>query len=279
MLSVAFKTSRPLPDQPPRGEVQPRLLGQYLVDRGVVSMDDISEAVELMRLVNSRVGELAVGEGVLTSAQVETIVEKQRSIDGHFSELAVALGIHSDAEPLEALCAEQARENLRIGDALIELGSITATELEQHVARFESQELDIDAAPHSPAARTVIELFPRLSRRVLASSVRMGSARVWDRRGWDMHASARCGPLHVGLTVEHAVATNFERGRESAHENAAPRLLAEFLGMTAQMVGERLGSENLGRELPELTPDELPTQGNAYDLAFETGRGVLVLDG
>lgn len=278
-----FETARPMHVAvPPAGRRLPRLFGQYLVDGGVIAAVDVVEALELMRLVNSPVGEIAVGEGLLSVVQVQTILNEQRQVDGRFFELAASMGLGGDQ--LQSLCAEQAVENLRFGDALVEVGAITSTALEEQLRIYDQED-------HWPAismprtasaiAQMTADLVPRLARRTLGSTLRFGAARPWDGEGADVHATASANGAHglsLGVSVDHGVAAALSSaGAAPATSWAcqlAPILLADFAGLTVKMAQRKLGIE---ADLT-LTPGELPVQGICFDVAFESGAGVLVID-
>jgi len=278
-----FETARPVQLAVPLTRRRlPRLFGQYLVEEGVIRAPDVAEALDLMRLVNSPVGEIAVGEGLLSDAQVQTILDAQRRIDERFFELAASMGL--GGAQLESLCAEQAVENLRFGDALVEVGAVTSTALEEHLRIYDHE--DHWPAPcmpstASPLARMTADLVPRLARRTIGSSMRFSSPRAWDGKGLDVHATAStsaAGGLCLGVSVEHHVAAGLGP-RDSATATSwahqlAPVLLADFAGLTVNMAQRKL---DLGGELA-LAPGELPVGGVCFDVAFESGAGILVID-
>lgn len=266
----------------PGARRRPRLFGQYLVDEGAIGARDVEEALALMRLVNSPVGEIAVGEGLLSSDQVQTILDEQRRVDGRFFELAASLGL--GGAQLEVLCSDQAVENLRFGDALVEVGAISSTALEDHLRAYDREEhfasLHLPGTP-SALARTLADLVPRLARRALGSSLRFSSATPWDARGLDVHATAACGRdggLALGLSVDHDVAGRLgPRTGDAAtswSRQLAPLLLADFVGLTLSMA---LRKHGLSSEDITLSPGELPVHGHAFDVAFEHGVGTLVI--
>jgi len=276
-----FETARPVQLAVPLTRRRlPRLFGQYLVEEGVIRAVDVTEALELMRLVNSPVGEIAVGEGLLSDVQVQTILDAQRQVDERFFELAASMGLGGDQ--LESLCADQAIENLRFGDALVEVGAVTSTALDEHLQVYDRE--DHWPAPSmpraaSPLARMTADLVPRLARRTIGSTMRFSAPRAWDGDGLDVHASASgAGGLCLGVSVEHQVASRLGSRDDApttswAHQ-LAPVLLADFTGLTVNMAQRKLGSEGDLR----LAPGELPVRGVCFDVAFESGAGVLVID-
>ncbi len=276
-----FETARPSALAAPPTRRPPRLFGQYLVSEGAISDADVEEALELMRLVNSPVGEIAVGEGLLSHEQVQAILDAQRHVDEHFFELAASMGL--GGHDLEALCSDQAVENLRFGDALVEVGAITSTRLEEHLEAYDAEEHF--ARPCLPCAspklaRSVADLVPRLTRRAVGSAVRFSAARPWDGVALEVHATATSTGrtrLSLGLSVEASVADRLGPRHVPATawtRQLAPLLLADFVGLTMN-----IGVRKLGRTTEAtLAPGELPLHGLCFDVAFESGGGVLVIN-
>lgn len=275
----AFETAPPSRSEARARHPRPRLFGQYLLDAGAVAEADVAEALALMRLVNSPMGEIAVGEGILSRDQVTAILAAQRREDGHFLELASLMGVCHDR--IEVLCSEQAVENLRFGDALVEIGAVTSTTLEEHLRAYDDEEhfsspcVRRDA---SPLTRTVADLLPRVARRALRSAVRFSAARAWSGEALDVHATATSAAgdgLALGLSVEDAVARRFGPKRHAAWTHQlAPLLLADFVGVVMNIAHRKCGIERDCR----IVPGVLPERGIVFDVAFEAGCGVLVLD-
>ncbi|MBV1859602.1 MAG: hypothetical protein KUG77_14405 [Nannocystaceae bacterium] len=278
-----FETARPSHLAVPRTRSRlPRLFGRYLVEAGAIGAKDVAEALALMRLVNSPMGEIAVGEGLLSNVQVQTILDAQRQVDERFVELAASMGLGGDQ--LESLCSEQAVENLRFGDALVEVGAITSTALEEHLRIYDRE--DHWPAPSMPRtasdfARTTADLVPRLARRTIGSTMRFSAPRDWDGNGLDVHATASGngdGGLCLGISVDHKVAAGLGP-QESAPATSwarqlAPVFLADFAGLAVNMAQRKLGFD---RDL-SLSPGELPIRGLCFDVALESGAGILVID-
>ena len=277
-----FETARPSQLAAPSARPRPRLFGQFLVAQGAIGETDVNEALQLMRLVNSPVGEIAIGEGLLSRDQVDTILAAQRHIDGHFFELAASLGL--GGQELEALCADQAIENLRFGDALVEVGAISSTALEEHLRVYEAEEhyaTPMLSPGSTVLARCVADLLPRLARRALSTSVRFSSGRAWTGEAHDVHATATVrgqGGVSLGLSVEDVVANRLGPRRRTAAtawaRQLAPLLLADFVGLTMNMALQKMGTPRDGT----LAPGELPVRGICFDIAFESGGGLLVID-
>jgi hypothetical protein len=124
------------------GEHVPVFLGEYLVQFGFVTKEQLEAAVVIQTATNMRLGACAVALGHLSEADVIQIHEAQRQTDLPFGRLAVKLGKLTRVQ-LEASLEYQRFRHLRIGDALVKSGAIAAPLLLQALQAFS------DIAPSS----------------------------------------------------------------------------------------------------------------------------------
>jgi len=117
------------------GEHTPVFLGEYLVQFGFVTKEQLAEAVAIQTASNMRLGACAVALGHLTEADVALIHDAQRQTDLPFGRLAVKLGKLSRLQ-LEGSLEYQRFRHLRIGDALVKSGAIAAPLLLQALQAF-----------------------------------------------------------------------------------------------------------------------------------------------
>lgn len=102
--------------------------GRYLLDKSLVTAEQLSQALSLQRAQNQCIGDMAVAAGLLTEQQVVKLNDCQRQCDILIGDLAVQEGLLSSAD-LERLSTGQRHNNLSIGEALIEVGAIKAHQL------------------------------------------------------------------------------------------------------------------------------------------------------
>lgn len=273
----------------PRPRTGPRLFGQWLVDREVITRVDLREALALMRAVNSTIGELAVAHGLVTSAQAEEINELQRHVDGRWGDIAIALGVgRATAARIEQLAWDQQVENLRLSDALVELGFVSATEVDELLAQFDDEKDDGPVLDPQTRARieALSEGLPRLLRRVLGDAVRMSAPRPAEREGYDCSAQFTLQgdrPCTIGMSVDKRVAKAFA---EALHVDVggatSPRLdtaVGALLVLFGAHLARRLDAPVCGsyRAMPPVA-GELPPGRWAVDLALAAGKCVVVFD-
>ena len=66
--------------------------GNYLLNRGIIKPEQLTDALEYQRSVHLKLGVIAVNAGYMTPAQVEEIHNMQKKVDKRFGELAIEKG-------------------------------------------------------------------------------------------------------------------------------------------------------------------------------------------
>ena len=158
-----------------------KFFGQYLIESGEVTAEQVRAALDLMDAENRSIGELAVEGRLLTKADADKVNAEQRHRDMPFGELAAEMGL-LDEEQIDNLVQLQWRTRLRIGQALVRLGQLEKDRLEELLVSYEEEQ-----APHRienralPAglesnalAPYVLDLFTNLLMRVARIATRVG---------------------------------------------------------------------------------------------------------
>jgi hypothetical protein len=272
-----------------RAKIGPRLFGQWLVDREVITRADLREALALMRACNSTIGELAVAHGLVTSAQAEEINELQRHVDGRWGDIAIALGVgRATAARIEQLAWDQQVENLRLSDALVELGFVSPTEVDDLLAQFDHEK---DEGPVlDPQTRARIEALseglPRLLRRVLGDAVRMSAPRPAEAEGYECSAQFTLQgdrPCTIGMSVDRRVAKAFAEALHvdvgGPHSPPLDTAVGALLVLFGAHLARRLDAPMCGsyRAMPPVA-GSMPSGRWAVDLALAAGKCVVVFD-
>lgn len=203
-----------------------KFLGQFLLERGLITPQQLLAATEAQRASNPLLGELAVRQGLLGEAQARRINERQRAEDRRFGDIAMELGL-LDAPEVEALLAAQKAGRKLFGQVLLELGVLDAETLEAALAEHRadreagSQALSSALASHplgelaDAASSLCTRLFPRM---LGAPCQAAGVAAAVDALAWPCTAHVRitgARNLRVGLACDastmHAMASAFLR--------------------------------------------------------------------
>lgn len=116
-----------------------KFFGTFLVERGVITREQLLEALEEQRRVNLKLGEHAIRLGYLTPEQVEEIRKLQKREELKFGEAAIKLG-YLTPEQVEKIITVQKSSHKLLGDILVEKGFITREILERELKIFESEQ-------------------------------------------------------------------------------------------------------------------------------------------
>ncbi|WP_462325713.1 hypothetical protein [Desulfoplanes sp.] len=109
--------------------------GQFLLDHGLVSQEQLDEAISFQKENNSLLGSLALNKGFLTREQVLDIVREQQHSHEKFGELATARGYLSDGQ-VRDLLASQGQNHVFLGEALTRRQYLDIKELNRQLNLF-----------------------------------------------------------------------------------------------------------------------------------------------
>lgn len=96
-----------------------QFFGHYLLNEGLLTREQLADALEYQQSVHVKFGVIAVDEGFLTPIQVEKVHEMQKQVDKRFGEIAVGLGYLTN-EQVEAMLSVQKQNHLLLAQALVD---------------------------------------------------------------------------------------------------------------------------------------------------------------
>jgi len=150
-----------------------KFFGQFLLEKGVISAQQLLDALDAQRASNPTLGELAQQRGLLTAAQAKRVNERQRVEDRRFGDIAEDMGLLDSTQLGELLAAQKAQRKL-FGEILVEQHTLDSARLETELAAHRQEQEDaaralgetVSAHPLSDLAasaiNTSVRLFPRL---------------------------------------------------------------------------------------------------------------------
>jgi YesN/AraC family two-component response regulator len=120
-----------------------KFFGQYLLERGAVTREQLLKAVEYQKNVNTAIEEICFKKGLLDKKQVERIFSIQKNnLDTNFNDIVIQENFMTK-EQLESVLKEQKETRVYIGESFVKIGAITDEQLEQYLAEYkEEQEKD-----------------------------------------------------------------------------------------------------------------------------------------
>lgn len=112
-----------------------KLFGRHLVQAGLVTSEQVLEALDLQRRAVPLIGVIAVERGALSVADVLRVLDSQIETRLPFVRQAVELGLLAP-ERGEALLVEQRRATPPIGEILVAQGVIDRQTLARELREF-----------------------------------------------------------------------------------------------------------------------------------------------
>lgn len=149
-----------------------KFLGQFLLENGSITKQQLLAALEAQRASNPLLGELAQARGWMTAEQSRQVNDRQRAEDSRFGDIAESMGLLDAAQIGELLATQKAQRKL-FGEILVEQGSLTHAQLEAQLQFHRAdrevaiKDLELGIAAHSlgdaltSAINTCSRLFPR----------------------------------------------------------------------------------------------------------------------
>lgn len=128
-----------------------KFFGQFLLERGAVTREQLLEAVAYQEAKNLKLGDYAVSKGYLTAEQLTRINDEQQRTDMRIGELAVLMGMITRPK-LDELLMMQKNDHVMIGEAFVRKGLLTPDVVERELVAFRE-----DQRPYAHSVATAPE--------------------------------------------------------------------------------------------------------------------------
>ncbi|MGN0632361.1 MAG: chemotaxis protein CheX [Oscillospiraceae bacterium] len=115
-----------------------QFFGGYLLNRGLVTKEELAKAIDEKKNTRMRLGVLAINEGLMTAEQVEHVNVTQQTVDKLFGDLAVDLG-YIKAEDVDMLLHKQPTDYLLLGQTLVNNGVLTNSDFEAAINDYKAE--------------------------------------------------------------------------------------------------------------------------------------------
>lgn len=139
-----------------------QFFGGYLLNKKLVTSEDLTQAFEDKKHTRMRLGVLAINAGLMTADQVEHVNITQQSVDKRFGDLAVELGYVTD-EQVEELLSQQPTEYLLLGQTLVNNGVLTNAQFEQAINDYKTDneltDSDLEGSKNESMNKLVTEFY------------------------------------------------------------------------------------------------------------------------
>jgi CheY-specific phosphatase CheX len=142
-----------------------KFFGQYLLEKGRITSQQLVDALEFQKSVSQPIGALALDHGLLSVDQVKLILGRQLKNERRFGELAVSLGLLTQAQ-VDELLQVQSSHKILLGEALIIKGYISVETLERELKEYKKEEdklsTQINATFNTIANKQIVKTFTDL---------------------------------------------------------------------------------------------------------------------
>ncbi len=112
--------------------------GNYLLNKGRISREDMQRILEHMHGENLKLGVLAINLNLMTAKEVDNVHNKQAFQNKYFGEVAIKEGYLTE-EQLQTLLDAQKSERLILGQAIIDEGILTYEEIEEEIELYKKE--------------------------------------------------------------------------------------------------------------------------------------------
>ncbi|MGN0606184.1 MAG: chemotaxis protein CheX [Oscillospiraceae bacterium] len=115
-----------------------QFFGNYLLNKGIVSAEKLSEALSAQKNVRLKLGVLAINAGLMTAEQVDAVHNEQQRVDKRIGDLMVEMG-YVTREQVEELFKTQPSGHLLLGQALVDSGTMTNAQFEAALQDYKAE--------------------------------------------------------------------------------------------------------------------------------------------
>jgi len=121
-----------------------KFFGQYLLEKNLISAEQLIAALQVQEDKNYRFGDYARAKGFLSDADVMKLQAEQRRTDNKIGEIAVSLGLLTEKQ-VEEILTMQENDHIYLGEALRQNGFISHEQLYQELELFRDDQRDFIA--------------------------------------------------------------------------------------------------------------------------------------
>lgn len=115
-----------------------QFFGNYLLNKGLVSPEHLSSAMQQQKTTRLKLGVLAINAGLMTAEQVDKVHAEQQRVDKRIGDLMVEMG-YVTREQVEELFKTQPSGHLLLGQALVDNGYMTNTQFESALQSYKKE--------------------------------------------------------------------------------------------------------------------------------------------
>lgn len=115
-----------------------QFFGSYLLNKQIVSAENLQKAIDLKSSTRVKLGVLAINAGYMTAKQVDAVHKMQATVDKRIGDIAVEMGYLTPAQVTQLLSAQKTG-CLVLGQALVDMGCLTNEEFEKALNSYKAE--------------------------------------------------------------------------------------------------------------------------------------------
>ena len=114
-----------------------QFFGNFLLNKGVITPEQLVDALKIQANTHKKLGTLAIHSGFMSASEVEDVYITQTHYDKLFGELAVNLGYLTESQ-VDNLLTTQLPDYMLLGQILVDKNILTHVELENLITEYKS---------------------------------------------------------------------------------------------------------------------------------------------
>lgn len=226
------------------------IVGNYLLDKGVISFEQFKDLLAEQQKVRVKLGLIAVAEGLMTQEEADKVNRLQAVMDKRFGDIAVERKYLTEGQ-VEALLKKQGNAYLAFAQALENQQLMTVEQLEQYMVDYQHE--------NQLTVSDMEDLKSDDVDRILPLYMPIGSEKYLNIAGTAMRTIMRC--VDTEIYPEKAFITD-----SCNADNAAVQFVEGEQSITCGMAGEGQAllptASVFGKEeFPEVNEDALDAIG------------------
>lgn len=167
------------------GGITPKFFGQYLLEKGILTKDELIASINYQKSKILKLGEIALDRGFISEKNIAKIHNEQKKTDMRFGDLAVDMGIITK-EQLEEIITIQKNNHIYLGEAISACGYMTNEQVEAELQSFKEEQKSVppievmikEDIPNKELVEVSVDLTEKMMRRVGDMISKAGQLRV-----------------------------------------------------------------------------------------------------
>lgn len=272
-----------------------KFFGQYLLEKGVISKEQLLDAVAFQEKQNIKIGVYAMRKGYINKEQLENILREQKNSDLKFGEIAIKMR-YLTAEQVNEIITKQQNDHVYLGTALVMKGYMRKDVLDKELQEYQREQMEYTPLRSFPAKIDneadliyLVELIERLLLRIADLKVKRGDILrkkgVFQKGEYGIYVAFR-GSISVTLLFNFAEVVALKvteklMGEPSDEDEVIKDALQEFVNIVSGNIAAKLAQE--GKTVEFSVPScliedvKLDEDQAVFTVPYHTVEGLLML--